>query len=194
MWLQAQTHSDHSINMAAMSAARFSPTPVFVFPGFRDLYRYTCPQEHHSVQSGCEAGPERRSSVMGGCIHWRVRLDVPHRHRHRHQCDGGSAGSRNTNPGHPGGARRRDIRLHHLSGDPSTRAQLPWEAAPQGDLHPVRLQHHGRSDISGLRLRPDVSVRMDSDTLCQWLLYWRTNCLLAPLAQVKGNVASGWKI
>ncbi len=130
-------------------------------PGIRDLHRYTCPQEHHRVQPVCEAGPERCSSIMGGCLHRCVRLDVTYRHRHRHQCDGGSARSWCTHPGRPGGARRRDVCLHHLSRDPPTRAQLSWEAAYQGPLHPAGLHHHGSSDVSGLRpTTAGTSVRM----------------------------------
>lgn len=89
-------------------------------PGIRDLHRYTCPQEHHSVQPVCEAGPERSSSIMGGCLHRSVRHDVAYRNRHWHQCDGGSSSGWSTHPGHPGGACRRDVYLHHLSRDPPT--------------------------------------------------------------------------
>lgn len=89
-------------------------------PGVRDLHRYTSPQEHHSVQPVCEAGAEQRSSAVGRCLHRSVRHDVTHRHRHRHQCDGGSARSWSTNPGRSGGARRRDVCLHNLPGDPPT--------------------------------------------------------------------------
>lgn len=88
---------------------------------------------------------------MGGRLHYGVCHDVTYRHRHRHQCDGGSASSRSTNPGRPGGARRRDVCLHHLPRDPPTRAQLPRAAASQGVLHPAGLQRHGSSDVFGLR-------------------------------------------
>ena len=87
-------------------------------PGFRDLHRYPCPQEHHRVQPVGEAGPERRTSAVGGRLHRSVRHDVARRHRHRHRCDGGSADVRSADPGRPGGARRRDVHLHHLPGDP----------------------------------------------------------------------------
>ncbi len=119
-------------------------------PGVRDLHRYTRPQEHHRVQPVCEAGAERSSSVMGVHLHRRVRPDVACRHRYRHQRGGGWADSRSADPGRPGGARRRDVCLHHLPGDPPTWAQLTWEAAPQGALHPAGLQRHGRSDVFGL--------------------------------------------
>lgn len=130
--------------------------------GVGDLHRYTCPQEHHSVQSVREAGSEQRPSTMGRCLHCSVCPDVPHRHRHRHQCDRGSAKSRSANPGGPGGARCWNVHLHHLPGDPPTRAQLSREAASQSALHPAGLHHHDSADISGLR-----SVRMAcQDTYC----------------------------
>lgn len=146
-------------------------------PGIRDLHRYSCPQEHHSVQPVREAGSEQRSSTMGRCLHRSVRHDVTHRHRHRHQCDGGSARSWSTNPGRPGGARRRDICLHHLPGDPPTWAQLSREAASQSALHPAGLHHHDSSDIFGLRsvrtLVPPTAAPTDV-----WMTsVQKTNCL-----------------
>lgn len=96
---------------------------------------------------------------MGGRLHRSVRHDVTYRHRYRHQRDGGSARIRSADPGHPGGARRRDVCLHHLSGDPPTRAQLARKAASQGALHPAGVQHHGSSDVSGLRLRSSGHFR-----------------------------------
>lgn len=152
-----------SIDHYVKAIEEIKPRLSLFSPGFRDLHRYTRPQEHHSVQPVSEAGPERSASVVGGRLHRRVRIDVTYRHRHRHQCDGGSASSWSANPGCPGGARRWDVCLHHLSGDPPTRAQLTWEAASQGALHPAGLQHHGLSDISGLRASHrsvGTSVRM----------------------------------
>lgn len=120
------------------------------FAGDGDLHRHSGPQEHYSVQPVREAGPERRSADLDRRVHWRVRPDVTPGHRHRHQRDGGAAGGRRSDPGHPGGARRRDLHLHHLHGNLAARAQLSREPGAQGVLHPAGLHHHGRPDVPRL--------------------------------------------
>lgn len=156
--LTAQSFLPVELNSAFVSAGwgRNNHKTSLFSAGVRDLHRHTRPQEHHSVQPVCEAGPERSSSVVGDRLHRRVRHDVAHRHRHRHQRDGGSARIRGADPGHPGGARRGDVRLHHLSRDPPAWAELAREAAAQGALHPAGLQRHGGADVSGLRLTAAV--------------------------------------
>lgn len=130
-------------------------------PGVGDLRRHSCPQEHHRVQPGREAGAERRSSAVAGGVRRGVRHDVARRHRHRHQRDGGAVLFRSPDPGRPGGTGGGNLCLHHLPGNPPPRAQLIREAAAQSALHPAGLRHHGRPHPRGLRQTGVVSPARD---------------------------------
>lgn len=87
--------------------------------GVGNLYRYPGPQEHHCLQSVCEAGSERGQAHVGGALRDRLRCDVSSRHWRRHLGDRGSAGVRGFHPGGAGGAGGWDVCLHHLLRDPS---------------------------------------------------------------------------
>lgn len=121
-----------------------------IYPGLGDLHRHPGAQEHHRVQPVSEADAERGAAGVGGRLHRRVRRDVAAGHCRGHWPDRGGAGVGRSDPGRPGGPGGGHLRLHHLHGDPATRAQLPGPAAAEGAVHPAGLQRHGGAHLPGL--------------------------------------------